>query len=70
MFIKGKTLEKKLIMIKFIKNIHVVDNLKVNLLIKINILEFKEVIIDLFKKKHNLHEMLKSIDVNIIYNMR
>ena len=47
---KKKRRKKKSIIIKFIKNIHVIDNLKVNLLIKMNILDLKEVIINLFKK--------------------
>ena len=37
-------------MIKFNKDIHVVNHLKINLLIKINIFDSKEVIIDFFKK--------------------
>ena len=37
-------------MIKFIKNIHVIDHLKANLLIKMNTFDSKEVIINLFKK--------------------
>ena len=37
-------------MIKFIRDIHVVDNLKTNLLIKINILNLKEILINLLKK--------------------
>ena len=49
-FIKKKTMKKKSIMIKFIKNIYVVDNLKINLLIKINILNSKKVVINFFKK--------------------
>ena len=49
-FIKEKITKNKLIMIKFIKNIYVVDNLKVNLLIKMNIFNSKKVIIDFFKK--------------------
>ena len=47
---KEKTSKRKLIMIKFIRDIHVVDNLKINLLIKMNILDSKEIIINLFKK--------------------
>ena len=47
---KEKTSKGKLIMIKFIKNIHVIDNFKTNLLMKMNILDLKEVIIDFFKK--------------------
>ena len=42
--------EEKSIMIKFIKDIYVIDNLKANLLIKMNILNSKRVIIDFFKK--------------------
>ena len=47
---KKKTSKEKSIIIKFIKNIHVIDNLKTNLLIEMNIFDSKEVIIDLFKK--------------------
>ena len=47
---KGKTSKEESIMIKFIRNIQVVDNLKVNFLIKINIFNSKKVIIDFFKK--------------------
>ena len=47
---KEKTTKEKLIIIKFIKNIYVVDNFKINLLIKINILDSKKVIIDFLKK--------------------
>ena len=36
---------------KFIKDIHVMNNLKINLLININILDFKDVIINISKKK-------------------
>ena len=43
-------MKKKLIIIKFIKNIHVINNLKINLLIKINIFNSKKIIINLFKK--------------------
>ena len=43
-------MKKKLIIIKFIKNIYVINNLKINLLIKINILNSKKIIINLFKK--------------------
>ena len=57
-------------MIKLIKNIHVVDNLKINLLIKMNIFDLKEIIIDFFKKKYNLHEMSKCIDINTIHDIR
>ena len=37
-------------MVNFIKDIHVIDNLKANLLIKMNILDLKEIIINFFKK--------------------
>ena len=37
-------------MIKFIKNIHIINNFKINLLIKMNILDSKEIIINFFKK--------------------
>ena len=47
---KKKTSKKKLIIIKFIKDIQVIDNLKANLLIKMNIFNLKEIIIDLLKK--------------------
>ena len=49
-FKKRKRRKKKSIMIKFIKNVHIIDNFKVNLLIKMNILNLKEIIINLFKK--------------------
>ena len=49
-FIKEKISKRKSIIIKFIKNIHIVNNLKTNLLIKMNILNLKEMIINLFKK--------------------
>ena len=48
---KKKTSKEKSIMIKFIKNIHVVDNFMINLLIKMNIFNSKKVSINLFKKK-------------------
>ena len=47
---KEKTTKEKLIMIKFIKDIHVVDNLKTNLLIEMNIFGPERVIINLFKE--------------------
>ena len=43
---KKKTSKEKIIMIKFIKDIYVIDNFKINLLIKMYILDSKEVIID------------------------
>ena len=43
-------MKKKLIIIKFIKDIHVIDNFKINFLIKMNIFNSKKVIIDFFKK--------------------
>ena len=43
-------MKEKLIIIKFIKNIHVINNFKINLLIKMNILDSKKIIINLFKK--------------------
>ena len=39
------------IFVKFIKDIHVINNLKTNFLININILDFKDVIINISKKK-------------------
>ena len=39
------------IFVKFIKNIHVINNLKTNFLININIFDFKNVIIDILKEK-------------------
>ena len=36
---------------KFIKNIHVINNLKTNFLININIFDFKNVIINILKEK-------------------
>ena len=36
---------------KFIKNIHIINNLKTNFLININILDFKNVIINISKEK-------------------
>ena len=39
------------IFMKFIKNIHVMNNLKINLLINMNIFDFKDVIINILKKK-------------------
>ena len=50
-YIKSLILEEKLIIIKYIRDIYIVDNLKINLFIKINILKLKEIIINLFKKK-------------------
>ena len=47
---KEKTPKEKSIMIKFIKNIHVINNLKINLLIKMNIFDLKEIVINLLKK--------------------
>ena len=38
-------------MIKFIHDIYVINNLKTNFLIEINILELKKIIIDFFNKK-------------------
>ena len=49
-FIKEKTTKKKSIIIEFIKNIHVVNNFKTNLSIKMNIFDSKEIIIDFFKE--------------------
>ena len=43
-------MKEKSIMIKFIKNIHVINNFKINLLIKINIFNSKKVIINFLKK--------------------
>ena len=43
-------MKKKLIIIKFIKDIHVIDNFKINFLTKMNIFNSKEVVIDFFKK--------------------
>ena len=43
--------KEKLIIIKFIKDIYIVDNFKKNFLIKMNILNSKKVIINFFKKK-------------------
>ena len=40
-----------LIFMKFIKNIHIMNNLKTNLLININIFDFENVIIDILKEK-------------------
>ena len=54
-------------MIKFIKNIYVIDNFKINLLIKMNIFNSKKKIIDFFKKKHNFREMSKCFNIYIIY---
>ena len=36
---------------KFIKNIHIINNLKANFLININIFDFKDIIIDILKEK-------------------
>ena len=47
---KGESDETS-IFIKFIKNIHIMNNLKTNLLININILDLKNVIINILKKK-------------------
>ena len=58
---KLKDVEKKLIIIKFVKNIHVINNFKVNLLTKI------KKIIGFLKKKHSFHEILKCINIYIIY---
>ena len=43
--------DKISIFMKFIKDIHVINNLKTNFLININILDFENVIIDISKKK-------------------
>ena len=45
-----KDVEKKSMMIKLIRNIYVVDNFKTNLLIKMNIFNSKEILIDFLKK--------------------
>ena len=45
---KEKMTKEKLIIIKFIKNIHVVHNFKINLLIKMNIFNSKKMIISFF----------------------
>ena len=47
---KEKTSKKKLVMIKFIRDVHIIDNFKTNILIEINILKSENVIIDLFNK--------------------
>ena len=46
-FIKKETSKKKLIIIKFTRDIYIVNNFKVNHLIKINILDLEKIIIDL-----------------------
>ena len=43
--------DKISIFMKFIKDIHVINNLKTNFLININILDFENVIINISKKK-------------------
>ena len=47
---KKKTTKKKLITIKFIKDIHVINNIKINLLIKMNSFNSKEIIINFYKE--------------------
>ena len=44
---KEKTSKEKFIIIKFIRDIYIVNNFKANFLIKINIFDLKEIIIDL-----------------------
>ena len=44
---KEEISREKFIIIKFIRDVYIVNNLKVNLLIKINIFNLKKVIIDL-----------------------
>ena len=50
-YIKNLILEEKSVIIKYTRDIYIVDNLKINLFIEINILELKEAIINLFKEK-------------------
>ena len=50
-YIKNLILEEKLVIIKYTWDIYIVDNLKINLFIEINILELEEAIINLFKEK-------------------
>lgn len=50
-FMKGETPQGKTVMIKFTRDIHVVDNLKANLLIGMDILGPEGVIVDLPKSK-------------------
>ena len=47
---KKKTLKKKLIIIKFIYNVYIINKFKTNILIEINILKSKNVIINFFNK--------------------
>ena len=47
---KRKILKKKLVIIKFIRDVYMIDNFKINILIEINILKLKNVIINLFNK--------------------
>ena len=50
-YIKRLTPGKKPIIIKYIRDIYAINNLKINLFIKINILKFKEIIINLLDEK-------------------
>ena len=43
--------KEKSIITKYIRDIHVINNFKFNLFIKMNILRFKGIIINLFDKK-------------------
>ena len=47
---KKRISKEKLIIIKFTREIYVINNLKVNLLIKINLLKLEDIIINLFNK--------------------
>ena len=66
-------MKKKSIIIKFTKNIHVINNLKTNLLIKMNILNLKEIIINLPKKNiifikyRNVFIFMQSTSRNNVY---
>ena len=50
-FYERKNVEKKSVVITIIKDIHVIDNFKINFLIKMSILDSKEIIINFFLKK-------------------
>ena len=59
-----------LIFMKFIKNIHVVNNLKANFLININILDFENVIINISKKKSNFYKVRKCRYFYLSYRLK
>ncbi len=61
--------KEKSIIIKFIRNIYIIDNLKTNLLIKIDILKLKDIIINFLIRTlsfRNIRIFLYSFKLSLI----